>query len=76
MSVSKYRSVADMPPAAFPVEVSIVDRIRALWRRAFLLSPPSFPRGVERFRDMTEANDARSRATRERMARTRGRHDP
>lgn len=71
MSVSKFRSVADMPPAALPVDANIADRIRALWRRAFLLSPPTIPRGVERFRNMTEANDARTRATRARMAMTR-----
>ena len=71
MPVSKYRSVADMPPAAPAVASSLVARIRTLWRRAFLLSPPSIPRGVARFRDMSEANDARDRATRDRMAKTR-----
>ena len=71
MPVTKYRSVADMPPLTPAVESSLVERIRTLWRRAFLLSPPSIPRGVARFRDMSDANDARDRATRQRMAKTR-----
>lgn len=71
MSVSRYRSVEDMPAPPPAVPEGIADRIRVLWRRAFLLSPPAIPRGVERFRDMTEANEARERVTRARMARTK-----
>ena len=67
MPVSKYRSVADMPAPAIPSASALVARIRALWQRSFLLAPPSFPRGVARFRDQAEANDARAQATLRRM---------
>jgi hypothetical protein len=69
MPVYKYRSVEDMPA---PSQVSAADleaRIRVLWHRAFLLSPPSFPRGVLRFRSIEEANERRARDTAERMKR-------
>jgi hypothetical protein len=62
--------------AAFELE-ELAGRIRVLWNRAFLLAPPSFPRGVARFRNIEEANAARERATLGRMrARGRNRHRP
>ena len=67
MPVTKYRSVADMPRPRSGRDESLVLRIRALWNRAFLLSPPAFPRGVRRFRSIEEANAARAEATRDRM---------
>jgi hypothetical protein len=67
MSVSKYRSVADMPRTAPLSGPRLVAQIRALWRRSFLLSPPAFARGVTRFRNIEEANEGRLRATLERM---------
>jgi hypothetical protein len=69
--VSKYRSVTEMPrvPASDPSRLA--SRIRALWNRSFLLTPPSYPRGVSRFRDIAEANAARERATLRRMRATR-----
>ena len=67
MSVSKYRSVADMPRVAPVSGPRLVGQIRALWRRSFLLSPPAFARGVTRFRSIEEANEARRLATLERI---------
>lgn len=67
MSVQRYRSVADMPPPERPTEDSLALRIRTLWNRAFLLSPPDFARGVTRFRTIEAANAARNDATIRRM---------
>ena len=67
MSLTKYRSVAEMPPPGRADDASLAARIRASWRRAFLLAPPGFPRGVRRFRTIEAANEARERATVERM---------
>jgi len=67
MTVSKYRSVADMPPIAPASGEALIARIRALWNRSFALSPPDFARGVTRFRNLDEANAARGAATLERM---------
>jgi len=67
MTVSKYRSIADMPPPAPASSDTLVARIRALWNRSFVLSPPDFARGVTRFRNLGEANAAREAATLERM---------
>jgi hypothetical protein len=67
MPVSRYRSVADMPRPEPATSSELAVRIRVLWNRAFLLSRPSFPRGVARFRSVEEANAARERATLERM---------
>jgi hypothetical protein len=67
MPVSKYRSVADMPRPELVFGAGLASQIRALWRRSFLLSPPAFPRGVARFRSIAEANEARTKATLERV---------
>jgi hypothetical protein len=67
MPVTKYRSVADMPRPVSATDESLPSRIRALWKRAFLLSPPAFPRGVTRFHSIEKANDARMQVTVQRM---------
>jgi hypothetical protein len=71
--VSKYRSVAEMPAPARASGSDLVARIRSLWRRSFLLSPPDFARGVQRFRSIEAANQARARATAERLRARAGR---
>lgn len=70
MPVRKYRSVADMPRPPADAAVPLAQRIRVLWRRAFLLCPPDFVRGVSRFRTSEAANQARAQATAARMRRT------
>jgi hypothetical protein len=72
MSVSKYRSIADMPPPARASSETLVARIRTLWNRSFVLSPPHFARGVTRFRNIDEANAAREAETHARMRARRG----
>lgn len=67
MPVHKYRSVDEMPRPTRCREAELEARMRAVWTRAFLLSPPSFPRGVRFFRNMEEANEARFRDTERRM---------
>jgi hypothetical protein len=67
MPVTKYRRVEDMPETGQRSDVDLATRIRTLWARAFLLSPPTPRRGVQRFRSITEANDERARATASRM---------
>lgn len=59
MPVTKFRSVADMPAPLSDSGKDLIARIRALWNRAFLLSPPDIPRGVQRFSSIEEANRAR-----------------
>jgi hypothetical protein len=67
MPVQKYRSAQDMPRVGPAAQTDRAARIRGVWRRAFLLCPPSFHRGVIRFRSIDAANDQRLRATYERM---------
>ena len=68
MPVLKYRRVEDMPPMAAET-ADLEARIRALWNRALLLSPPDFARGVTRFRTIEEANERRATDTAQRMRR-------
>jgi len=56
-------------PAVVPAEERAA-RIRALWNRSFLLTRPTLPRGVTRFRDIEAAGEARYRATMQRMKAT------
>jgi hypothetical protein len=58
MSVHRYRSVAEMPPPK-RAQGDLLERIRAVWKRAFQLAPPAPPRGVRRFKTIEEANAAR-----------------
>ena len=71
MPVHKYRSVAEMPRPAAAAAEGLADRIRAVWNRAFRISPPNPPRGVSRFSSIEAANEARSRAIAERMREAR-----
>lgn len=63
MPVRKFRSVADMPEAAFrdpddPDNIRLACRLSDL---AFRLHPRRFPRGVHRYRSIEEAHLARAR---------------
>jgi hypothetical protein len=69
MPVEKYRSIADVPPPPPVPQEDRAARIRAIWKRAALLSGGEIPRGLTRFHDIDEANRARTRATIERMRR-------
>jgi hypothetical protein len=69
MPIHKFRSVNDMPRPTEHAGIALSERIRTLWNRAFLLSPPSFGRGVTRFTSIEAANDARTAETTERMRR-------
>ena len=71
MPVEKFRSVEQMPRLEPADGTDLIERIRTLWNRAFLLSPPTFTRGVTRFASMQHANEAREKLIRERMRRTR-----
>ncbi len=72
MPVHKFASIADMPQTPPARAETLATRIRVLWRRSFVLSKPSPPRGVARFSSIEAANDARFRRTLERMKRTSG----
>lgn len=67
MSVTKYRSVADMPPPERVTGDALVDRIRAVWERSRRLCPPAYTPGVQKFRSIEEAQAARARDERERV---------
>ena len=71
MPVQKFRSAAEMPRPPRATGPELEARIRALWNRAFLLSPPDYVRGVQRFRSIEEANEEREQRTIARM-RARG----
>jgi hypothetical protein len=60
LTVTKYRSVEEMPRVVAPRDATLAARIRELWQRSFRLAAPTVPRGVSRFRDIAEADQARS----------------
>ena len=70
MPVAKFKNISDMPPTPRVQGPELIERIRALWNRAFALSPPDFSRGVIRFRTITDANRARFDRQIARMRRT------
>ena len=70
MVVYKYRSVAEMPRPATAAAEGLAKRIRAVWSRAFRISPPSPPRGVMRFSSIEAANEAHEQAREELIAAT------
>lgn len=67
MPVQKFRSIEEMPRPARVEGDDLAARIAAAWRRAFLLCPPAFARGVLRFRSIGEANRHRDQATARRL---------
>ncbi|MFH1464132.1 MAG: hypothetical protein ABIO70_07085 [Pseudomonadota bacterium] len=62
MPVTRYRDVSEMPPPPRAKPEELTRRIRSLWRRVVAFAPPSFPRGVQRFRSIEEAQAAREAA--------------
>jgi hypothetical protein len=70
MPVDRFKSVTDMPGLVRFDGPDLIDRIRALWNRAFALSPPDFPRGISRFTCIEDANQARYDHLVARMRRT------
>lgn len=73
MTVTKYRSVEEMPRPGRAENDRLLARIRAVWERARALAPPrELRRGVRRFRSLEEANAAQSAETLERMRASRG----
>lgn len=69
MPVTKFKSVSDMPRPSRADGADLIERIDAVWSRAFELLPPEFPRGVMRFRSIDDANRARAASVAERMRR-------
>ena len=67
MPVTRYRDVADMPPPPKAEGDDLARRIRQAWARAATLAGLDPPRGVQRFRTITEAQAARNEATRHRL---------
>ena len=62
MGVTKYRDVSEMPRPDERSTVPLIDRIRSVQQRARTLSPPRVRRGVQKFRNMEEANQAQRAA--------------
>ena len=67
MSVSRYRSVAEMPPPPRVTGEGLADRIRAVWARARRLTPPAYTPGVHRYRSVEAAQQARDQEVRARV---------
>jgi hypothetical protein len=61
MPVRKYRSVEDMPPAAFrpPLDAANLRLACELSATALAFAPRRFPPGVHRYRSITEAANRR-----------------
>lgn len=58
MPVQRFRTLDDARRALWtgPDDAKLSHRLRELWRFSARLAPPSFPRGVRRFRTIEEAN--------------------
>lgn len=71
MGVTRYRDISEMPapPRARPEELA--HRIRQAWARAAAMVGLEPPRGVQRFRTLEEAQNARSAETLARVTRLR-----
>lgn len=65
MGVSKYRSVADMPPPSRESTTPLHVRMAAAWERAQLRGRRPLPRGVLRFSNPADADAQRRLAERE-----------
>jgi len=76
VTVKRYRDVAEMPPPppGDPADRATYARIKELWRFSSRLVPPLFAAGVYRYRSVEESNEARERATIERMRAMRAAH--
>jgi len=59
MGVTKYRHVEDMPPLPRVSGEDLADRIRAVWARSRRLAPSAYTQGVQKFRDLEAAQQAR-----------------
>jgi hypothetical protein len=61
MPIERFRSHEEARLAQWmaPDDPRLLERIRRWWRTAARLSPVTPPRGVQRFRNMEEANAAR-----------------
>lgn len=64
MPVSRYRDVSEMPPLPRLQGDALVEALDALWERFESVGAPACPRGVQRFRSIEEAQEARLAFTR------------
>jgi hypothetical protein len=73
MPVKKFRSVEEMPPVEWCeiADEECFRRIARLWARSSAFSARIYPRGVFKFRNLEEAQQARERVTQENVDRLR-----
>lgn len=71
MPITRYRDVSEMPPLPLAGSDDLAARIREVWSRAARLAGLAPHRGVQRFASVEDAQAARLRATRERVAELR-----
>jgi hypothetical protein len=69
MPVSRYPSIEALPGLSPAAKGDLGARIRKLWNRSLRFASPGVVRGVVRFASIADANEARQRATAERMRR-------
>lgn len=67
MTVQRFRDVADMPPPPLAGAPDLERRIREVLARAHSVSGFTVVPGVQKFRSVDEANEARLEATRRRV---------
>lgn len=71
MPVRKFRSVEEMPPVPWceSLDDRCLRRIANLWSRSSTFSSMVYPRGVFKFRNLEEAQQARERVAQENVDR-------
>ncbi len=67
MPVRRYRDVSQMPPPPPPSQGELGRRIRVVWARAAAMACFQARPGVQRFRSVEEASEAKERETDERV---------
>lgn len=73
MGIQRFRDISEVPTPQRVIDIEErARRIEAVWQQAHLRGPIDVPRGVQRFRNIEEANRARQSHTKGRMRRLRG----
>jgi hypothetical protein len=69
MGVSKYRSVADMPPPPRVTGEALAAHIRMVWARSRRFAPAAYTPGVRKFPNIEAAQEAREQDQQARIQR-------
>jgi len=67
MPIERYRDASEMPRVPRSPPEELVERIAAAWELAHLRAGPDIPRGVTKFRSISEAQRARAERIQKRL---------